>query len=41
MEFLTQLGYNEERMKQANAIDEKLLKARITVQHNGMHSELL
>lgn len=40
MEILTQLGYNEERKKQANAIDEKLLKARITVQHKGMYRAL-
>lgn len=37
MENLIQLGYNEERMKQANNIDEKLIKARITVQHKGMY----
>lgn len=40
MEILTQLGYNEERKKQANAIDENLLKARITVQHKGMYRAL-
>lgn len=40
MEFLTQLGYTVERMKQANVIDEKLLKARITVQHKGMYRAL-
>lgn len=37
MDKLTQLGFNDERINQANEYDHSLLKARISVQHKGMY----
>ncbi|WP_414043817.1 ribosome small subunit-dependent GTPase A [Macrococcus sp. EM39E] len=37
MDILTQLGFNEKRIKQANEYNETLIKARISVQHKGMY----